>query len=145
MIAQQISYVWILYMCINAHIMLLNVHLFIWYNTNFIIWQCHSLLLQWWFVIPDTFVPSWYFRINKFSGLLNLPSVQKRKSVPALLVRISEISGLSEPGLTNHHCISHVSDGDTANTNRSRSSSRERRPFLPTVPGPPMAGLSPSH
>ena len=63
------------------------------------------LKLQWWFVNPDTFVPSWYFRINEFSGLLNRPSVQKRKSVPALFVRISEISGLSEPGLTNHHCI----------------------------------------
>ena len=63
------------------------------------------ICIQWWFVNPDTFVPSWYFRINKFSGLLNRPSVQKRKSVPALIVRISEISGLSEPGLTNHHCI----------------------------------------
>ena len=28
-----------------------------------------------------------------------------RKSVPKLFVRTSEISGLSEPGLTNHHCI----------------------------------------
>ena len=28
-----------------------------------------------------------------------------RKSVPELFVRTSEISGLSEPGLTNHHCI----------------------------------------
>ena len=51
-----------------------------------------------------TFVPSWYFPINEFSWLLNRPSVQKWKSVPALFVRISEISGLSEPGLTNHHC-----------------------------------------
>ena len=51
------------------------------------------------------FVPCRYFRINEFSGLLNRPLVQKRKSVPALFVRISEISGLSEPGLTNHHCI----------------------------------------
>ena len=58
--------------------------------------------VQWWFVNPDTFVPGRYFRINEFSGLLNRPSVQKRKSVPALFVRISEISGLSEPGLTNH-------------------------------------------
>ena len=49
--------------------------------------------------------PVRYFRINKFSGLLKRPSVQKRKSVPALFVRISEISRLSEPGLTNHHCI----------------------------------------
>ena len=61
--------------------------------------------LQWWFVNPDTFVPGRYFRINEFSGLLNHPSDQERKSVPALFVRISEISGLSEPGLTNHHCI----------------------------------------
>ena len=61
--------------------------------------------VQWWFVNPDTFVPSRYFRINKFSGLLNLPSVQKRKFVPALFVLISEISGLSEPRLTKHHCI----------------------------------------
>ena len=67
----------------------------------------HSFLpqVQWWFVNPDTFVPIWYFRINEFSGLPNRPSDQKRKSVPALFVRISEISGLSEPGLTNHHCI----------------------------------------
>ena len=62
------------------------------------------LQLQWWFVYPDTFVPGRYFRINEFSGLLKRPSVQKRKSVPALFVRISAISGLSEPGLTNHHC-----------------------------------------
>ena len=61
--------------------------------------------VQWWFINPDTFVPGRYFRINEFSGLLNRPSVQKRKLVPALFVRISEISGLSEPGLTNHHCI----------------------------------------
>ena len=60
--------------------------------------------VQWWFVNPDTFVPGIYFRINEFSRLLKRPSVQKRKSVPALFVRISEISGLSEPGLTNHHC-----------------------------------------
>ena len=66
-------------------------------------------LLQWWFVNPDTFVPGRYFRISEFSGLLNRPSVQTRKSVPALFVRISENSGLSEPGLTNHHCISYTS------------------------------------
>ena len=58
-----------------------------------------------WFVNPEMFVPSRSFWINEFSGLLNRPSVQKRKSVPALFVRISEISRLSEPGLTNHHCI----------------------------------------
>ena len=50
------------------------------------------------------FVTGRYFRINEFSGLLNRLSVQERKSIPALFVRISEISGLSEPGLTNHHC-----------------------------------------
>ena len=61
--------------------------------------------LQWWFVNPVTFVPGRYFRINEISGLLKRPSVQKRKSVPALFVRISETSGLSEPGLTKHHCI----------------------------------------
>ena len=62
-------------------------------------------ILQWWFVNPNTFVSGRNFRITEFSGLLKRPSVQKRKSVPALFVRISEISGLSEPGLTNHHCI----------------------------------------
>ena len=31
--------------------------------------------LQWWFVYPDTFVPSQYFRINEFSGLLNRPFI----------------------------------------------------------------------
>ena len=65
----------------------------------------HFFQLQWWFVNPDTFVPGRYCWINEFSGLLNRLSVQKRKSVPTLFVRISEISGLSEPGLTNHHCI----------------------------------------
>ena len=65
-----------------------------------------SFNLQWWFVYPDTFVPGQYFRINEFSRLLNCPLVWTRKSVPALFVRTSEISGLSEHGLTNHHCIS---------------------------------------
>ena len=46
------------------------------------------------------------FGLNKFSGLLNRPLVQTWKSVPILFVWISEISGLSEPGLTNHHCNS---------------------------------------
>ena len=64
--------------------------------------------IKWWFVNPDTFVPGRYFRINEFSGLLNCPSVQERKSVTALFVRISEISRLSEPGLTNHHCTRHI-------------------------------------
>ena len=36
--------------------------------------------------------------------LPNRQSVQKRKLVPTLFVQISEISGLPEPGLTNHHC-----------------------------------------
>ena len=49
--------------------------------------------IQWWFVNPDTFVPGRYFRINEFSGLLNRPSAQEQRSVPALFVRISEISG----------------------------------------------------
>ena len=52
-----------------------------------------------------TFVPGQYFRINKFSGLLNRQLVLTWKSVPTLFVRISKISGLSEPGLTNHQCI----------------------------------------
>ena len=64
-----------------------------------------NICVQWWFVKPDLFVPGQYFRINDFSGLLNRPLVRTRKSVPALFVRTSEISGLSEPGLTNHHCI----------------------------------------
>ena len=71
--------------------------------TNFENWILQHV--QWWFVNPDSFVPGRHVRINEFSGLLNRPSVQERKSVPALFVRISEISGLSEPGLTNHHCI----------------------------------------
>ena len=41
--------------------------------------------IQWWFINADMFVPNRYFRINKISGLLNRPSVQKRKSVFALL------------------------------------------------------------
>ena len=35
---------------------------------------------------------------------MNRPSAKEQKLVPVLFVRISEISGLSEPGLTNHHC-----------------------------------------
>ena len=35
-----------------------------------------EITIQWWFVYPDTFVPSWYFRINEISGLLNRPLVQ---------------------------------------------------------------------
>ena len=61
--------------------------------------------VQWWFVYPDTFVPGRFFRINKFSGLLNRPLVRTWKLVPTVFVRTSEISGLSEPGLMNHHCI----------------------------------------
>ena len=60
--------------------------------------------VQWCFVYPDTFVPGRNFRISEFSGLLNRPLLWTWKSVPTLFVRISEISGLSEPGLTNHHC-----------------------------------------
>ena len=63
--------------------------------------------VQWWFVYPDTFVPGRYFWINELSGLLNRPLVRTWKSVPTLFVRTSEISGLSEPGLTNHHCNWH--------------------------------------
>ena len=62
------------------------------------------MLVQWWFVYPNTFVPGQYFWINEFSGLLNRPIVRTWKSVPTLYVRTSEISGLSESGLTNHHC-----------------------------------------
>ena len=62
------------------------------------------ILIQWWFVYPDTFVPGRYFRINEFSELLSWPLVRTWKSVATLFVRTSEISWLSEPGLTNHHC-----------------------------------------
>ena len=54
------------------------------------------------------FVPGQYFQINKFSGLLNRPLVRTWKLVPTLFVRTSEISGILEPGLTNHHCISAI-------------------------------------
>ena len=67
-------------------------------------WPCAMCNIQWWFVKPDTFVTGQYFRINEFSGWLNCPLVRTEKSVPALFVR--EISGLSEPGSTNHHCTS---------------------------------------
>ena len=62
------------------------------------------MYLQWRFIYPDTFVPGRSFRINEFSGLLNHPLVRTWKLVPSLFVRTSEISGLSEFGLTNHHC-----------------------------------------
>ena len=77
------------------------------YKANFLSHcrQTFFFCIQWWFVYPDTFVTSRYFRINKFSGLLNSQLVWKWKSVPTPFVRISDISGLSEPGLTNHHCI----------------------------------------
>ena len=75
-------------------------------------WKANvSNSIQWWFVNPDTFVPGRYVRSNKFSGLLNRPSVQERKSGPALFVLIIEISGLSEPGLTNHHCNHNIPVG----------------------------------
>ena len=64
----------------------------------------HKMQIQWWFFYLDTFVPGLYFRINEFSGLLNHPLVRTWKSVPTFFVRTSEISGLSEPGLMNHHC-----------------------------------------
>ena len=50
----------------------------------------------------DTFVPDHYFRINEFSGLLNRPLVEISSQT---FFRTSEISGLSEPKLTNHHGI----------------------------------------
>ena len=64
------------------------------------------------FLVCTTF--SWdLYRYNSFirirffpidiSGLLNRPLVRTWKSVPTLFVQTSEISGLSEPGLTNHH------------------------------------------
>ena len=71
-----------------------------------LLWRMSSYIfdIQWCFVYPDKFVPGRYFRINEFSGLLNRPLVQTSKSVLTLFVRTSEISGLSEPGLTKHHC-----------------------------------------
>ena len=75
----------------------------VWHVSSTLVWVTHlysswpvvsrmsrfSINLQWLFVNRDTFVPCQYFRINEFSGLLNRPSVQKRKSVPTLFVRIS--------------------------------------------------------
>ena len=72
--------------------------------TTFRNWEL-SQHIQWWFVYPDTFVPGQYFRIEEFSGLLNSPLAQTWKLVPTLFVRTSKISGLSEPGLKNHHCM----------------------------------------
>ena len=46
--------------------------------------------IQWWFVNPDTFVPSGNFRINEFSGLLNRPSPDVRE----LLINILNCSQL---------------------------------------------------
>ena len=74
-------------------------------NQTWIHWPKLRIHVQWWFVNPDTFVPGQYFRIKEFSALLIRPSVQKRKLVLERFVRISEISGLLEPGLTNHHCL----------------------------------------
>ena len=61
-------------------------------------------VLQWWFMYPVTFVSGQYFWIYKFYGLLNRPLVRTWELVPTLFVGSSEISGLSEPGLMNHHC-----------------------------------------
>ena len=44
---------------------------------------------------------------TSLSGLLNRPLVRTWKSVPTLFSGLAEISGLSEPGLTNHHCTLH--------------------------------------
>ena len=69
------------------------------HTTEFI--SCNNI--QWWFVYPDTFVPGRYFRIDKFSGLMNRPLIRMWKSVLTLFVRTSETSRLLEPGLMNHH------------------------------------------
>ena len=63
----------------------------------------HATIFQ--LYMSDTFVPCQYFRINMLSGLLNRPSVRTWLLVPTLFVWTSEISGLSEPRLTNLHCI----------------------------------------
>ena len=56
----------------------------------------------------DSLIRTRLFSVD-ISGLtsfpVNCPSFQKRKSVSALFVWISEISGLLEPGLMSHHCI----------------------------------------
>ena len=48
------------------------------------------IVLQWWFVNPDTFVPARNFRINEFSGLLNRPSPDVRE----LLINVFNCSQL---------------------------------------------------
>ena len=51
----------------------------------------------------DSFIRTRLFPVD-ISRLLNRPIARTWKSVPTLFVRISEISWLSEPRLTNHHC-----------------------------------------
>ena len=48
------------------------------------------MLVQWWFVNPDMFVPAGNFRINEFSGLLNRPS----PDISELLINILNCSQL---------------------------------------------------
>ena len=52
--------------------------------------------LQWWFVYPDTFVPGRYFRINKFSRLLNRPLVRTWTSVNICFVRNNDLDYRSQ-------------------------------------------------
>ena len=51
-------------------------------------------------ICPQNFFPDPEREVPVYGSKLTL-----RKSVPALFVRTCEISGLSESGLTNHHCI----------------------------------------
>ena len=60
--------------------------------------------VQWWFIYPDTFVPSRYFWINEFSRLHESPVSLDVEIGSKTFVRTSKISWLSEPRLTNHQC-----------------------------------------
>ena len=57
----------------------------------------------------DSFIRTGLFPVDisgftSFFGLLNRSLVRTWKSVSTLFVRPSEMSGLLEPGLTNHNC-----------------------------------------
>ena len=92
--------------------------------------------VQWWLVYPDTFVLSRYFQINEISRWLNRPLVRTWNSVPTLFVRISKISGLSEPGVTNHHCTNFSSNWVKMQFRQYVNSSFQGCRKLIILPGP---------
>ena len=65
----------------------------------------YQFRVQWWFVYPDTFVPGQKVPDKRVFRITESPIGPDMEIGSRTFVRTSEISGLSEPGLTNRHCI----------------------------------------